>query len=178
MLKNARPVLALDPGLRGLGLAVLSAQGRLLQAEVLTAPPKLPLRKRLAQLARQVDERLVLYRPHLVVLEATWPSRNGSFARVHRLATLLKRRIRARAIRLVIVPAGTVRRRLTGSGWTGKRDAAQVVAARFPELRIYLRQDRAWKERYFLNLFDAVALALHHLALDASKPKPPSRSLS
>ena len=61
------------------------------------------------------------------------------------------------------MPAGTARRQLTGSGWTAKRDAAQVIAARFPELRIYLRQDRAWKERHFLNLFDAVGLGLHYL---------------
>lgn len=163
MQKRNRPIFAIDPGLRGLGLAVLTASGRLLQAEVLTVPRRLPLRKRLMQLASQVDERLRLYRPRLVVLEATWPSRHGSFARVHRLATLLRRRIRAKAIRLETVPAGTVRRRLTGSGWTGKREAAQVVAARYPELRIYLRQDRAWKEHHFLNLFDAVGLGVHYL---------------
>jgi Holliday junction resolvasome RuvABC endonuclease subunit len=163
MTKNAKPILALDPGLRGLGLAVLSPTGRLRHAEVLTAPWQLPLRKRLARLSRQVDERLALYRPRLVVVEATWPSRNGSFGRLHLVTTLLQRRIRARGIRLLTVPAGTARRHLTGSGWTGKREAAQVIAARFPELRIYLRQDRAWKERHFLNLFDAVALGVHSL---------------
>jgi hypothetical protein len=82
---------------------------------------------------------------------------------LHQVSRILRQRIHAKGIRLVIVPAGTVRRQLTGSGWTGKREAAHVVAARFPQLRIYLRQDRSWKERHFLNLFDAVALGLYYL---------------
>ena len=45
-------------------------------------------------------------------------------------------------------------------------------ARRFPQLRLYLTQDRRWKERFWLNMFDAVALALHHQALK----QPPSRS--
>lgn len=163
MAQPSKPILALDPGLRGLGLAVLSPSGRLQQAEVLTVPRRLPLQERLRRLVRQVDERLALYQPRVVLLEATWPSRNRSFARVYALTTLLRRRIRGKRIRLMTVPAGTVRKGLTGSGWAAKREAAQVVAARFPELRIYLRQNRAWKEHYFLNLFDAVALALYYL---------------
>ena len=79
------------------------------------------------------------------------------------MARLLQLRVMAYGIKLVTVPAGTVRRRLTGYGWAHKREMAQVVAARYPELRIYLRQDRAWKEHHFLNLFDAVALGLHGL---------------
>jgi len=98
----------------------------------------------------------------VVVIEATWPSTNPAFERVHHLARLLSRRIRARGIRVVAVPAGTVRRAITGSGWTSKGDMARILATRFAPLRIYLRQDRAWKERHFLNLFDAVALAVHH----------------
>jgi hypothetical protein len=51
---------------------------------------------------------------------------------------------------------------------------AIAVAHRFPQLRVYLTQDRRWKEKFWLNMFDAVALALHHQALG----KPPSRSRS
>jgi Holliday junction resolvasome RuvABC endonuclease subunit len=162
-MKHAKPILAIDPGLRGLGLAVLSPSGRLRQAEVLTTRRHLPLRTRLALLSRQVDERLDLYRPRLVLLEATWPNSHGSFSRLHRVARILQQRVRAHGIKLMSVPAGTVRRRLTGYGWAHKREMAQVVAARYPELRIYLRQDRAWKEHHFLNLFDAVALGIHGL---------------
>jgi hypothetical protein len=46
------------------------------------------------------------------------------------------------------------------------------VAHRFPRLRVYLTQDRRWKERFWQNMFDAVALALFHQSLT----QPPSRS--
>jgi hypothetical protein len=58
-----------------------------------------------------------------------------------------------------------------GNGWAKKREVAAVIAARHPSLRVYLTQDRKWKERYWQNMFDAIALGLHHQLLI----KPPSR---
>lgn len=37
---------------------------------------------------------------------------------------------------------------------------ARVIVSKFPELKVYLTQDRAWKERYHQNMFDAVALGM------------------
>ena len=34
---------------------------------------------------------------------------------------------------------------------------AEACALRHPELKVYLTQDRAWKEKYHQNMFDAVA---------------------
>jgi hypothetical protein len=42
-----------------------------------------------------------------------------------------------------------------------------VIVSKFPELEVYLTQDRAWKERYHQNMFDAVGLGL--MALSAMK---------
>ena len=58
-----------------------------------------------------------------------------------------------------------------GYGWAGKREVAEALSARFPDLRVHLTHDRKWKETYWQNMFDAVALALHHQA----GTKPPSR---
>jgi hypothetical protein len=68
--------------------------------------------------------------------------------------------------------AQIVRKHLIGNGWASKEEVARAIARRFPQLRIYLSQDRRWKERYWHNLFDAVALGLHYQAY------PPSRSRS
>ncbi len=32
-----------------------------------------------------------------------------------------------------------------------------VILSKYPEFKVYLTQDRAWKERYHHNMFDAVA---------------------
>jgi Holliday junction resolvasome RuvABC endonuclease subunit len=66
----------------------------------------------------------------------------------------------------------TVRKGLVGNGWATKREVAAAISSRYPALRIYLTQDRRWKERYWLNMFDAIALALYHAS------QPPSRSRS
>jgi Holliday junction resolvasome RuvABC endonuclease subunit len=63
-----------------------------------------------------------------------------------------------------------VRKHLVGDGWAGKAEVAAMLARSYPQLRIYLTQDRQWKERYWQNMFDAIALALHH------QGHPPSRS--
>ncbi len=37
---------------------------------------------------------------------------------------------------------------------------ARVIIASYPELKVYLTQDRAWKGKYHQNMFDAVALGM------------------
>ena len=40
-----------------------------------------------------------------------------------------------------------------------KKEVARVIVSKFPELKVYLTQDRAWKEAYHQNMFDALTLA-------------------
>jgi len=40
---------------------------------------------------------------------------------------------------------------------------ARVIVSKYPELKVYLTQDRAWKELYHQNMFDAVALGITSL---------------
>jgi Holliday junction resolvasome RuvABC endonuclease subunit len=54
----------------------------------------------------------------------------------------------------------TVRKALCGNGAASKKEVARVVASRYPELKSYLTSDRRWKEKYYFNMFDAVALGL------------------
>jgi len=45
-------------------------------------------------------------------------------------------------------------------GEASKEEVAKVFVAKYPELKVYLTQDKAWKERYHQNMFDAVALGI------------------
>jgi len=54
----------------------------------------------------------------------------------------------------------TVRKFICGNGWADKKTLSQVVVAKYPELRIFMTQDKKWKEKYHQNMFDAVALGL------------------
>jgi Holliday junction resolvasome RuvABC endonuclease subunit len=161
-------ILAVDPGLRAMGVAVLGRRDHLRFAMVLGAPRNGPLNARLRTLGHRVDEILGLYSPRVMVLEATWPSRNDSIARLHRVAMLCKRRARNQRIGTVSIPSGTVRRLILGDGNGSKRDIARVVSAHYPELRPYFYRDRSWREKHFQNLFDAVAIALAYRRIAGS----------
>jgi Holliday junction resolvasome RuvABC endonuclease subunit len=54
----------------------------------------------------------------------------------------------------------TVKKAICGNGRASKKDVARVIVSKFPELKVYLTQDRTWKELYQENIFDAVALGM------------------
>ncbi len=165
-------ILALDPGLRDLGFAVLS--GRRLLASGVRPLRLLPRWRRLAEARRLVRGWVATYRPDALVLEATHRHPLPWLDALDRLAGTVRRLGRRQRLVVAAYAPQTVRKGLLGNGRATKRELAAAMAVRFPALRVYLTQDRKWKERYFLNMFDAVGLALYHQAV-AGRPSP-SRS--
>ncbi|MBP6965785.1 MAG: crossover junction endodeoxyribonuclease RuvC [Armatimonadetes bacterium] len=153
-------VLALDPGLRDLGYAVL--RGRRLQTAGVRPLRLIPKDRRIAEARRLVRGWIAAYRPGTLVLESTHRHSIKWLNEVDRLGRSIRRLARRCHLEVRSYAPQTVRKTVLGNGRATKREAAVAVATRFPRLRIYLTQDRKWKERYWLNLFDAVALALHH----------------
>jgi Holliday junction resolvasome RuvABC endonuclease subunit len=107
----------------------------------------------------------------VIVVEKTYRHPVPWLNDLHRLTLHARGLARRRHIGFATYVPQQVRKTVLGNGKGTKREAAAVVAARFPALRVYLTQDRRWKEHFWLNMFDAVALALHHQAVT----KPPSR---
>ena len=65
-----------------------------------------------------------------------------------------------RELEFVSFAPSTIKKFTCGNGRASKKEVATVVVSKFPELKVYLTQDRAWKERFHQNMFDAVALAV------------------
>lgn len=168
-MKHEPTILALDPGLRDLGWAVV--RGRRLVAGGVLALRRLPKETRLTEVRRQVRGWLKAHRPGTVVVERTYPHPVPWLDSLHAISLYAGRLSRRRHLRFVTYAPQQVRKTVLGNGRGTKREAAAVVAARFPQLRLYLTQDRRWKEVYWQNMFDAVALALHHQSIT----QPPSR---
>jgi len=171
MRKTPDTILALDPGLRDLGYAVLSGK-RLVTSGVLslrTVPP--------AGRLRAIQDALSAwsrgYRPRTLVLEHIPKRPLDALAGLPALGRRLRRLAKRSRLKLAVYSARTVRQTVVGDGWAGKREVAKTLATRFPQLRVHLTHDRKWKEHYWQNMFDAIALALHHRATH-----PPSRSRS
>ncbi len=168
--KTSHPILALDPGLRDLGHAVLKGR-RLLNFGVLGLRTIAPSR-RPHEVALAVQAWTRAYRPRTLVLEQTANQRAGWLRPLYRLVRTLGRFGVRRRLTVASYSPKTVRKTVLGNGWATKHEVAEALCARYPQLRVYLTHDRKWKERYWQNMFDAVALALHHQTVR----KPPSRS--
>ena len=153
-------ILALDPGLRDLGYAIL--RGRKLVDSGVRTFRFVPRARRHAQALRTLADWIRRHQPTVLVLEATNRSSEPTFQALRALTTSMRRMARRHGLECVAYSAQTVRKALVGNGWASKRDVAVALAARYPTLRVFVRQNRQWKERYFQNMFDAVALAVHH----------------
>lgn len=160
MHKRTDVILAIDPGLREIGYAAVQGPG--LMAHGVESLRRIPREQRLSEARKALGQWIDSYRPSVVVLEATHRHPTGTFQSVHALARSLATMARRKRRKVVAYSAQTVRKHLVGNGKAEKIAVAKVVADRFPMLRIYLTQDRRWKELYFRNMFDAVALAIHH----------------
>lgn len=157
-------ILALDPGLRDLGYAVL--HGALFIDAGVQTFRAVPLARRREHALRALRDWIERYRPQVLVLEAVHKNSLPSFRALWLFFRAVQREARRCGLPVAIYPAQAARKSLLGNGWATKHDAATALAARFPTLRVYLRQKRQWQQTYFHNLFDALALAVHHQAQD------------
>jgi Holliday junction resolvasome RuvABC endonuclease subunit len=53
-----------------------------------------------------------------------------------------------------------VKKTVCGNGWAKKDELAKAIVNKYPELKVYIGQDRKWKSLYHSNMFDAVALGM------------------
>jgi Holliday junction resolvasome RuvABC endonuclease subunit len=160
MKKTNHTILAIDPGITHLGYAVL--RGSRLAAAGVHAIRVAGESARQREIRAVASDWLKDFRPLAVVLEATYHHRQPVFESLHRTAKTIESVVRKRRLTVYTVSVRTVRRVLAGNGNATKQELARAIAILFPTLRVYLKQDRRWKERYFANMFDAVALAVFH----------------
>ena len=98
--------------------------------------------------------------PQVVAVERTFFSTSRNAALLNVLFDEIQAIARRKRLKFVAYAPTTVKKFTCGNGWADKKEVATVVASKFPELKVFLTQDRAWKERFHQNMFDAVALGL------------------
>ena len=65
-------------------------------------------------------------------------------------------------LQVIAYAANTMRKSVCDNGAASKDEVAKVIVSYYPELKPYLTSDRKWKEKFYRNMFDAVALAICH----------------
>jgi len=113
------------------------------------------------QYARRIILRLIKdFNPYILVVEKAFFANNRNASLLNVFVDEIKAIARRKRIRLVAYSPSTLKKFICGNGWASKEQVARAIVLKYPELKVYLTQDRAWKERFHQNMFDAVALAI------------------
>lgn len=157
--KNATRILAIDPGTRNIGFALLDGKD-LVHYGVKTIRARKSPHERLREgrgiVIRLIDD----FSPEVLVVEKTFFAKSRSAALLNVFAGEIRVLGTRKGLRVQSMAANTVRKIVCGNGAASKDDVAIAMISRYPDLKPYLTSDRRWKEKYFRNMFDAVALAM------------------
>jgi len=156
--KHSR-ILAIDPGTRLMGIAFLD-KGQLIYHGVKIIKKDRSPNDNL-QYARRIILRLIKdFKPNQLVVEKAFFANNRNASLLNVLVDEIRAIARRKRLKLISYSPSTVKKFICGNGWASKDEVARAVVSRYPELKVYLTQDRDWKERFHQNMFDAVALGV------------------
>jgi Holliday junction resolvasome RuvABC endonuclease subunit len=164
-------ILAIDPGTREMGIALLEEKKLLYHGVALFIRRQSP-HEILLDFRRLILRLIDDFRPDLLAVEKGFFAQNRNTALLNVLVDEIHALGKRKRLRVIGIAASSVKKHVSGDGHAAKLDVAKAMVAAFPELRVYLTQDRKWKERHHQNMFDAVALAVScraQLAKDATK---------
>lgn len=158
MKKNNR-VLAIDPGTHYIGVAVLDG-AKLAYYGVKTLSNRKSSHDILTEGRNVIRGLIDDFKPKTLAVEKTFFANNRNSALLNVFADEIVAIGKKQRLKVILLAANVVRKEICKNGWATKREVAQEVCHRFPELVPFLSSDRRWKEEFYLNMFDAVALGI------------------
>jgi Holliday junction resolvasome RuvABC endonuclease subunit len=159
MIQNKKRILAIDPGTRRIGVALLEDGKILYHGVKLTKKQKTP--NATLQEAREAILRLITdLKPKIIICEKAFFSKNRNASLLRVLVDEIRAIAKRKGIHFQSFAPSTVKKHIAGNGRASKVEVAKVVVSKYPELKVFLTQDRAWKEKFHQNMFDAVALGM------------------
>ena len=158
MAKNKQKILAIDPGTKHMGYAFLD-KGKLLYYGVKVIEKKKSPHETLKAGRKAVLSLINDLKPNVLVVEKAFVSNNRSASLLNVFFDEIRAIGKRKKLRVLSFAPSTVKKHIAKDGWAKKKEVAKALCSKYPELKVYLTQDRGWKERYHQNMFDAVALA-------------------
>lgn len=159
-------ILALDPGTKELGVAVL-LEARLEFYGVKTFKQRQPPHLFLAVVASYITGLIAAHRPTVLAIEQTF-CRQRQSALLNVTAAEIIYAANQHGLRVFVYDPAKVRQTICQHEKGTKGETAQIVARRYPELSRYLKQPTRWETLYWGHVFDAVAVGLMYL----NEPEP------
>ncbi len=158
MRKNNR-ILAIDPGAKYMGVALID-KGVLVYCGVREIKDRRSPGDNLRACRKVILRMIKDYRPEALAIEKTFFAKSRSSALLNVLFDEISSIGKRRGLEVIGLAPNTVKKAVCGNGHASKAEVAKVMVSEFPELKVYLSQDRKWKEAYHHNMFDAIAVGM------------------
>ena len=159
MRKNKTKILAIDPGTREMGVAFLEGE-KLIYHGVKTIKKRKSPHETL-KAGRKIILRLINdLKPDVLVVEKTFFANNRNSALLNVFSDEIGAIGKRKGLKVIYYAPNTVKKHICGDGRASKEEVAKVIVSKYPELKVYINQDRKWKDRYHQNMFDAVGLGV------------------
>lgn len=151
-------ILAIDPGTREIGVAVLEGEALTFYGVKTIRNRKRP-QQVLNEAARIVNRLIEVYQPSILAIEKMFLiQENASLLIV--VADEIKATAQAAGLTVYEYAPTVIRKHICQTGKATKRAVAGIIASRYLELARYLKGRSKWEELYYANMFDAIALGL------------------
>ncbi|MCD6318850.1 crossover junction endodeoxyribonuclease RuvC, partial [Candidatus Aerophobetes bacterium] len=141
MAKNKKRILAIDPGTRHMGYAFLD-KGRLLYYGVKIIEkgrsPSETLREGRKIVLRLIND----LKPNILAVEKAFISNNKSASLLNVFFDEIKAVGKRKGLKVVCFAPSTVKKHIAKNGWAKKKEVAKALCSKYPELKVYLTQDR------------------------------------
>lgn len=158
MSLQSKRILAIDPGTKEIGVAVLEGD-ELIFYGVKVVRDRSTAQRILAHVAAIIQDLITRYDPHYLAVEKMFVIQKSA-ALLSVAAEEIKSVAKSNGLPIYEYTPTTVRKFICQNGSATKRDVAQVVARRYPELAKHLSARNKWEEKYYANMFDAIAVGL------------------
>lgn len=155
---NETRILAINPGTKELGVAVLAAADLLYYA-VKILKVRAPDSGITSEAARIISQLITAYQPQAVVLIRPLVIQTGG-ERLVAVIREVKRLAQSEGLPVYEYAPKTIRQFVCGSKRPTRGEIARAVAARYPELCQYAKDKSLWEEMYYARMFLAVAAGL------------------
>lgn len=81
------------------------------------------------------------------MIEKAFVSNNRSTSLLNVFFDEIKAVSKRNKLKVLSFAPSTVKKYIAKDGWARKKEVAKAIASKYPELKVYLTQDRGWKER-------------------------------
>ena len=164
MFQNHPCILAIRPGIREMGIAVLE-RGDFLDYAVKTfrkhkiAKP-LSLKKRLEQTTSVLPRFIHRYEPQIMAVEVPSAQRQKPSAYLRAVIPHLHKFAKAQGLKYYEYSPAQIRKSLCGQSQATRNELTEKLCGKYKELRRFAQKRSVWQADYWNNLFCAASIAL------------------